>query len=56
MSEKAIIIIDHALADAWKQRSEAATRAAKLARLAVKAAVIAAKAEKAGGNLSSQLA
>ena len=56
MSERAIIIVDQALADAWKQRVKAATRAERLARLAVKAAVMAAKAKKADGILSSQLA
>mgnify|MGYP001569996202 CR=1 FL=1 len=53
MPEKAIIIVDHALADAWKQRVKAATKAEKLAKLAIKAAVDAAKTKKAGSNLSS---
>ncbi len=53
MSEKATIIVDHALADTWKQRVKAATKAEKMARLAIKAAVDAAKARKTGSNLSS---
>jgi len=38
------IMVDYALADAWKQRAEAAAKAEKLARLSVKAALGAVKA------------
>ncbi|MBI4329755.1 MAG: hypothetical protein HY673_00565 [Chloroflexi bacterium] len=51
MSDK--IIVDYALADAWKRRAEAAIRAEQVARQATKAAL---RAVKADGILASRLA
>jgi len=46
------IMVDYAVADAWKQRAQAATKAEKMARQAVKAALAAMKAK---GIQTSQL-
>ena len=51
MSEQ--VMVDYTLADAWKQRAEAAMRAERLARQATKAAL---SAVKASGILAPQLA
>lgn len=44
MSMDETIMVDYAVADAWKQRAESAAKAERLARQAVKAALIAVKA------------
>ena len=47
------VMIDYARADIWKQRAQAATRAERMARQAVKAGISAVKAK---GIQTSQLA
>jgi hypothetical protein len=51
MSER--LMVDYAQADAWKQRADAAAKAERLSRLAVKAAL---KAVKAGNIVGSRVA
>jgi hypothetical protein len=48
------IMVDYAQADAWKQRAEAATKAERLSRMAVKAALRAVKTGDIPGSKVSQ--
>ena len=48
------IMVDYAQADAWKQRADATTKAERLARLAVKAALRAVKTGDIAGSKASQ--
>lgn len=48
------IMVDYAQADAWKQRVEAATKAERLSRLAVKAALRAVKTGSIPGSKVDQ--